>query len=45
MGEIALKELTLAIIEGREPKKEYWQLPSHAECLKNREQYIDLFDT
>lgn len=58
MGEIALKELTLAIKEGREPtdirgvsyiakepNEKYWQLPSHDDCLKNKEKYIDLFDT
>jgi len=57
MGEIALKELTMAIKEGREPtdirgvcyiskepKEEYIQLPSHADCLKEKEKYIDMFD-
>ncbi len=28
----------------KEPNHEYIQLPSHAECLKNKEKYIDLFD-
>ncbi|MBA1420807.1 MAG: YgiQ family radical SAM protein [Epsilonproteobacteria bacterium] len=28
----------------KEPKHEYLQLPSHAECLENKERYIDLFD-
>ena len=28
----------------KEPKYEYHQLPSHAECLKDKERYIDLFD-
>jgi uncharacterized radical SAM protein YgiQ len=28
----------------KEPNYEYHQLPSHAECLKNKEKYIDLFD-
>ena len=28
----------------KEPKYEYIQLPSHAECLENKEKYIDLFD-
>jgi len=57
MGEIALKELALAISNGVSPKKirgicyidsvaknEYLELPSHAECLDNKEKYIDLFD-
>ena len=29
----------------KEPKKEYLQLPSHDECLKNKEKYIDLFES
>ncbi|HIP18678.1 MAG TPA: YgiQ family radical SAM protein [Sulfurovum sp.] len=28
----------------KEPKYEYIQLPSHKECLDNKEKYIDLFD-
>ena len=28
----------------KEPNHEYIQLPSHAECLENKEKYIDLFD-
>jgi uncharacterized radical SAM protein YgiQ len=28
----------------KEPKYEYIQLPSHAECVENKERYIDLFD-
>ena len=28
----------------KEPNYEYIQLPSHAECLENKERYIDLFD-
>lgn len=28
----------------KEPKLEYIQLPSHQECLDNKEKYIDLFD-
>ena len=28
----------------KEPKEEYLQLPSHQECLDNKEKYIDLFD-
>jgi uncharacterized radical SAM protein YgiQ len=28
----------------KEPKYEYIQLPSHQECLDNKEKYIDLFD-
>jgi uncharacterized radical SAM protein YgiQ len=28
----------------KEPNFEFHQLPSHAECLKDREKYIDLFD-
>jgi uncharacterized radical SAM protein YgiQ len=28
----------------KEPKTEYIQLPSHAECLEDKEKYIDLFD-
>ena len=28
----------------KEPKYEYIQLPSHQECLENKEKYIDLFD-
>jgi len=28
----------------KEPKTHYRQLPSHAECLNNKEKYIDLFD-
>ncbi len=28
----------------KEPRYEYHQLPSHADCLKNKEKYIDLFD-
>lgn len=28
----------------KEPKHEYIQLPSHQECLDNKEKYIDLFD-
>lgn len=27
-----------------EPKDDFLQLPSHDECLKNKEKYIDLFD-
>jgi uncharacterized radical SAM protein YgiQ len=28
----------------KEPKEEFLQLPSHDECLKDKEKYIDLFD-
>ncbi len=28
----------------KEPVAEYIQLPSHAECLKDKERYIDMFD-
>lgn len=28
----------------KEPKQDYIQLPSHQECLDNKEKYIDLFD-
>jgi len=28
----------------KEPKEEFHQLPSHQECLKDKEKYIDLFD-
>ncbi len=28
----------------KEPKEEYIQLPSHADCLKDKEKYIDMFD-
>ncbi|WP_415405547.1 YgiQ family radical SAM protein [Sulfurovum sp. CS9] len=28
----------------KEPNYEYIQLPSHAECVENKERYIDLFD-
>jgi len=28
----------------KEPNYEYLQLPSHTECLENKEKYIDLFD-
>ena len=28
----------------KEPNHAYLQLPSHAECLENKEKYIDLFD-
>ncbi len=28
----------------KEPKYEYIQLPSHADCLKEKEKYIDMFD-
>jgi len=28
----------------KEPKLEYIQLPSHADCLKEKEKYIDMFD-
>lgn len=28
----------------KEPNYEYIQLPSHAQCLENKERYIDLFD-
>ncbi|MEA3522429.1 MAG: YgiQ family radical SAM protein [Campylobacterota bacterium] len=28
----------------KEPNYEFHQLPSHADCIKNREKYIDLFD-
>ncbi len=28
----------------KEPKEEYIQLPSHADCLKEKEKYIDMFD-
>jgi len=58
MGEIAIKEFTLALKEERdpkdvrgicyiskEPKLEFLQIPSHQECLDNKEKYIDLFDS
>ncbi len=57
MGEIALKELALAISNGSNPKDirgvcyisttpkdDYLTLPSHDQCLKDKEKYIDLFD-
>ena len=28
----------------KEPKEDFLQLPSHDECLKNKEEYINLFD-
>ncbi|MDQ7045135.1 MAG: YgiQ family radical SAM protein [Sulfurimonas sp.] len=28
----------------KEPNKDYHQMPSHAECLEDKEKYIDLFD-
>jgi uncharacterized radical SAM protein YgiQ len=28
----------------KEPKEEFYKLPSHQECLKEKEKYIDLFD-
>jgi uncharacterized radical SAM protein YgiQ len=28
----------------KEPKEDYIQLPSHADCLANKEKYMDLFD-
>lgn len=57
MGEVAIKEFSEALRDGKdpkdvrgicyiakEPKQEYLQLPSHQECLDNKERYIDLFD-
>ena len=57
MGETALRELVLALDEGKdyrdirglcyiakEPVEAYHQLPSHEECLKEKEKFIDLFD-
>ncbi len=57
MGEMAIREFTTALAEGKDPKEvrgvcyiskepveEYIQLPSHDECLKDKEKYIDLFD-
>jgi len=57
MGEMAIREFSLALKEGKDPKEvrgvcyiskepveDYIQLPSHDECLKNKEKYIDLFD-
>ena len=29
----------------KEPKEEFLQIPSHDECLQNKEKYIDLFDS
>ncbi len=57
MGEIAIRELTRALDQGKEwrtirglcyiakePVDAFIQLPSHSECLSNKERYIDLFD-
>ncbi len=57
MGEMAIREFSLALRDGTDPKKvrgvcyiskepveEYIQLPSHQECLDDKEKYIDLFD-
>ncbi len=57
MGEMAIREFTTALAEGKDPKEvrgvcyiakepveDYIQLPSHDECLKDKEKYIDLFD-
>lgn len=57
MGEIAVRELTRALDQGKEwrtirglcyiakePVDAFIQLPSHSECLSNKERYIDLFD-
>ncbi len=57
MGEMAIREFTLALANNEDPKKvrgvcyilkepveEYIQLPSHQECLDDKEKYIDLFD-
>lgn len=57
MGEMAIREFSLALREGTDPRKvrgvcyiskepveEYIQLPSHQECLDDKEKYIDLFD-
>lgn len=58
MGEIAIKEFTLALKENKNPKDvrgicyiskepvdDFIQIPSHQECLDNKEKYIDLFDS
>ncbi|TLP40636.1 YgiQ family radical SAM protein [Arcobacter arenosus] len=57
MGEMAIREFSLALRDGTDPRKvrgvcyiskepveEYIQLPSHQECLDDKEKYIDLFD-
>ncbi|HFU74250.1 MAG TPA: YgiQ family radical SAM protein [Helicobacteraceae bacterium] len=57
MGEMALKELTQALDEGRaptevrgvcyiskSPKEDFITLPSHQECLADKEKFIDQFD-
>ncbi len=57
MGETALRELVVALDEGKEykdirglcyiakePVENYHQMPSHDECLKEKEKFIDLFD-
>lgn len=57
MGEMAIREFSLALRDGTDPKKvrgvcyiskepveDYIQLPSHQECLDDKEKYIDLFD-
>ncbi len=38
------KEIRGICYISKEPKHEYIQLPSHQECLDNKERYIDLFD-
>ena len=58
MGEIAIKEFTLALKQNKNPKDvrgicyiskepvdDFIQIPSHQECLDNKEKYIDLFDS
>ncbi len=57
MGEMAIREFSLALRDGTDPRKvrgvcyiskepvdDFIQLPSHQECLDNKEKYIDLFD-
>lgn len=57
MGETALRELVVALDEGKdykairgicyiakEPVESYHQMPSHDECLREKEKFIDLFD-
>lgn len=38
------KEVRGVCYISKEPKSDYLQLPSHQECVDNKEKYIDLFD-
>lgn len=39
------KEVRGVCYISKEPKDDYIQIPSHQECLENKEKYIDLFDS